>query len=1499
MTLALPHRYEPLRCLGQGGGGEVWAVRDRYSGATFALKALSEDASDPEMAALVREAVALSGLEGLDVPRVQRFGRLPESGRPFMVREMVEGVSLLELMDDGSQFDAVLAALARAAAQLTLVHRAGLFHGDVKPANIIVAPDGKATLVDLGLSAPWQEGGATPEGLTPKYAAPELFEGKPLTVRAEVFALGATLDEALEKAQPQLEQSPTVEELRSLAKRATADDPGQRHPSADEFAVALRRAAGIRTSAFEGDAAAHWPIVGIDGVAGRLLEAAKSLSPGDVLRIDGPVGSGRSVLMRRLAWSLGIEGRPLIWIDGAVAGELDAIAAELGANETLRGIALLVDDGDAFKGSGARLIRETRERGARMVVVGDGRFGETHTFAVPPLEEPAASALVRRAVPSLTQHLVARALELSERRPGILRRLVRRIAARPVASTADIDAAIGDTDHTPPAPVGDPLTCARELIDRGRYRDARGLLDGLRDESLQAQIERARLDLGLGDARGALQRLGSVEAEAVAAAADPERAEDAQRWRVNYGRAHVAVAEYARAIEILEDVVEDPSWIGAEALASQGLALMYLGRPEEARAALLRAVERARSNGARRPEAVALLSLGVVEQRDDHVDDAIRAYEQAIAAAEAVSEAGLLATVQLNLACVLKVRGDLARAVELFEGAVDMGRRSGRLSTVRNALLNLANTDLYLGRLARARESIEALDDESEQMVPFLRAQHLGLKAELAARMGEGERSLGLYAACADAYRQLGRGIDAAEARLEGVLVGSRVPRPDPAALRDQLKEAETDLADALAHRPLLLLARARMAWLAGDETRARHDLDAALEAARGAGQREWVWRALESRGDIADAAGQSVAARRDREEALAVLEEIGARLPRDLREVYWNDERRRALRDSVKTQLGHASTEHFSGLASRSAMPDTQLSPSSHSITEMGRTPLELRLARLLEINAELAGEIDLERLTARITDHAVELLNAERGFVLLLADDGSLSIHTSRSRRGDEPHAEFSRSIARSVLAKGEPVVSLSARDDARLAGFSSVHDMMLRSVACVPINSPRGGAVGALYLETRHRPGSTFERELPTLRAFADQVAIAIENARLLTENQQRTQALAQANADLREAQGRLKELLGDRTEKLKRARQKLRAVHDTLYGHFGYHGLVGTSQAMRRVYALIDRIKDTDVPVLITGESGTGKEVVARAIHTASVRSKRKFIGVNCGAIPDNLLESELFGHVRGAFTGADRERKGLLRESEGGTVLLDEIGEMPTKMQAGMLRVLQEQRVRPVGGTSEEPVDLRLIFATNRDLEAMVKAGSFREDLYYRIHVVGVAIPPLRERPEDIPQLVDHFLGRFAARYKRERKTVDRDALRRLMAYEWPGNVRQLEHVLLNAWVLSDQPELDAGDFSLPGGLPPPTNLPLPGDIDDLESELDSRAADVVIPATPAVPQSPPSKRKRRAVSEHRAGERDRILQALQSCNWNRVKAAEMVGIPRRTFYRRLREYGLQ
>jgi transcriptional regulator with GAF, ATPase, and Fis domain len=1493
-TLLLPSRYAPVAPLGKGGGGEVWAVRDRITQRTVALKALAEGADEREVQALVREAVALSGVEGLGVPRVLRFGLLA-NGRSYMVRELVEGKSLADLIVERAEPLVMLRAIAEASDQLTRLHRALLLHGDLKPANIIVGSDGSATIVDLGLAATWREGGAKPEGLTPRYAAPELFEGKPLTPRAEVYALGATVDEVLRAVGERLDPS-VLAALGEVVKRATAADPLARHPSADELASALRRAAHLDEPSGTARGLV-WPIVGLDPPASLLLTQIGALRAGGGIVITGPTSSGRSTLLRRIAWSLGVE-RPVAWIEAAsVANVADAIAIEMAALEAdPRGLAeavVLVDDADRLGEAELARLSQAREAGTKLVLVlGNAAAAEALTgptfevFAMERLAPEHARELVRRTIPSLPDAVVAHVVARAEGWPGRVRAIVERLARAPVVSPEDVDHLL-EEDSAPATTRGD----LQRLLDRGHFDDAAELIEKLGDDgSPEMAVARARLYTNRGDARRAIAELSRVKDRIPADAGS----ELAVGFRLAWTRAHLRAGDY---VESERSAAEAMALLGfgdegketedarkklripllrmlAEIVAVRGLAQSFAARHAEARATIQRAVRFARQVGEPRILSVALGSLAFALQRDDHLADAKAAYEEALTAAEEAGDAGTVATTRLNLAGIAKTQADLAAAIRHLEAAVDMGRRSGRVTALRQALLNLANLDLYLGRLARARVSLDTLAAERHELPPQQAAQLLALEAEYAQRSGDTALADRLCLQAAEAYQAMGRAVDEAEARLERVLYIASRPDADPSALGREIARALTLLGGSTAHRALLLLARARVAALSGDEDGAREACDEALEAARASGQKDWIFRALDTRATLEAENGQAVKARRDREAAVAVLEEIAERLPRDLREVFWNDPRRKDARAASLRDLVTAAT--------------------SQHVTNVGQD----RLARVLEINRAIAGELDLDRLLEKVTDHAIALLRAERGFVILksgyarvereVAPSGStsnhgsssshsrpadLSIHASRDQFGDDPHARFSQSIAEKVVSTGEPVVTTSARDDARMSGYVSVHQLMLQSVACVPIRARSGAVIGALYLETRLRPAASFTDELPTLTALADQVAIAIETARLVGENARRAAELERTNLELLAAREKLEELLGHRTAQLQATRRDLRSARAVIRGHFGYEGLVGTSEAMRRVYALIDRVKDTDVPVLITGESGTGKEVVARAIHNAGPRGKKPFVGINCGAIPEHLLESELFGHVRGAFTGADRDRKGLFREATEGTILLDEIGEMPQKMQAGLLRVLQEKVVRPVGGACEEPVDTRVIAATHRDLASMVEAGKFREDLYYRLHVIQVRVPPLRERIEDLPILIDHFLGIFAARYSRDRRSVSRAALKRLMAFSWPGNVRQLENVLLNAWVLSDRPELEIEDFELPTGRPPRAPAP-----------ADER------PAAPRVETS---------LDAHKASERERILAALTRCNWNRVKAAQLVGLPRRTFYRRLKEYGIQ
>lgn len=343
------------------------------------------------------------------------------------------------------------------------------------------------------------------------------------------------------------------------------------------------------------------------------------------------------------------------------------------------------------------------------------------------------------------------------------------------------------------------------------------------------------------------------------------------------------------------------------------------------------------------------------------------------------------------------------------------------------------------------------------------------------------------------------------------------------------------------------------------------------------------------------------------------------------------------------------------------------------------------------------------------------------------------------------------------------------------------------------------------------------------------------------------------------------------------------------------------LIGTSGALAKVREVIARVGPTEVTVLITGESGTGKELAARSLHAVSPRANKPFVAVNCAAIPSELLESELFGHVKGAFTGATRDKDGLFAAARGSTLFLDEIGDASPSVQSKLLRVLQERRYTRVGSTVEEEADVRIIAATNRDLRADVAAGRFREDLFYRLHVVPLVMPPLRERPEDIPLLAEVFLERAAARHGLPVPRLSRDALDALLAHSWPGNVRELANVMEAALLLAGANELRAEHLqgltlsfaprstARPGSSPPPSPPPTP-----ITPAVPSSAlldATVATLSNPALPL-PPLKEARDAF------ERAYLIEVLRRCNGNVSAAARMAGRNRTDFYELLRRHGV-
>jgi transcriptional regulator with GAF, ATPase, and Fis domain len=423
--------------------------------------------------------------------------------------------------------------------------------------------------------------------------------------------------------------------------------------------------------------------------------------------------------------------------------------------------------------------------------------------------------------------------------------------------------------------------------------------------------------------------------------------------------------------------------------------------------------------------------------------------------------------------------------------------------------------------------------------------------------------------------------------------------------------------------------------------------------------------------------------------------------------------------------------------------------------------------LRRLHAFSAKMMQKQSIEGLLEELMDAVIDLTGAAKGFLVLFEGDRP-DIKVARNvlkENLDNAVSELSDSIIARVVETEEPVIVSDALNDSAFGNAESVVNLRLNSVMCVPLRE-RGRLMGLIYVGNDRVKNLFDMRSLELLTVFASQASLLLQNAMLVDDLKLRNVSLS---------------------EELERKR-------------FGE--IIGTSAAMREVFRQVEKVAGAEVSVLVSGETGTGKELIAREIHGRSARARGPFVSVNCGAIPESLMESEFFGHMRGAFTGAVATTTGKFQAADHGTIFLDEIGEMPLGLQVKILRVLQEHTVMKVGGTKHEPLDIRVLAATNRTLEDEIKAGRFREDLYYRLNVVHVDLPPLRSRDEDIVLLARYLLARYAAEFKSKVKGFTPNAVVSMRKHGWPGNVRELENRIKKAVILCDGAMLSAQDLDL-------------------------------------------------------------------------------------------------
>ncbi|HNN52847.1 MAG TPA: sigma 54-interacting transcriptional regulator [Pseudomonadota bacterium] len=480
--------------------------------------------------------------------------------------------------------------------------------------------------------------------------------------------------------------------------------------------------------------------------------------------------------------------------------------------------------------------------------------------------------------------------------------------------------------------------------------------------------------------------------------------------------------------------------------------------------------------------------------------------------------------------------------------------------------------------------------------------------------------------------------------------------------------------------------------------------------------------------------------------------------------------------------------------------------------------------LRKLHRFSERLLNHYEPEELWAALVDAVVEITQADNGFLVLCEPGMPPRIKLGRAKGQltvSEPDAKLSDSIVAKVLRTEQPVIVSDACKDAEFQNAQSVMHLRLTSVMCVPLRE-RGQLLGALYVGTSDVRRLFRSADLESLTVIAAQAGLLLRNAHLLSELRRDNQRLGVELEQMRS-----------------------QAIASAGIG-------LGASQVMQDVMRTVAKVAQSDVSVLITGETGTGKELVAQEIHRRSPRAKGPFVALNCGAIPEQLLESELFGHVRGAFTGAVANKPGRIQAAQGGSIFLDEIGEMPMPLQVKLLRVLQERVIVRVGDTRPEPVDVRVLSATHRDLPTEIRTGRFREDLFYRLNVVQVQLPPLRERGDDVLLLARSFLRRFADELKLPQRTLSVASELAIRHFAWPGNVRQLENHIKKALVMADRGELEPEDLGL---VAPSQNEIIP-----LADAKDRFA-------------------------------RQYVLDALAQCGGNRTRAAQLLGVDPRTVFR--------
>lgn len=1256
------------QAVGAGASADVWRARHQRTGAEGAFKWGREGAWT------FRESQLLAWLDRRWGPALLDCGDW--KGRFFIVTEWIEGVPLPR---EGAADTRFVLQIAHAVGRsLEELHAAGVRHGDVKPANILVHPraskrdvpdERAATLIDLSLAS---RVGDPERGGSLRYLAPEIRHGHAVGPEADLFALGIVLAELVSSAV--LRADEPLSKIHTLAAKT---------PVARWAQALVAQAPGGRPSA-------GW----IADNAARLLELGV---------VDAEIAERRKATVRRvyidirtpelakgLTPSGAIGGEPHVWLSEAAKwiakggvkprgpmAEMDAfckrrwLVGVVGAHANAWPVP--PDDEGALA---ARMLD--------LAAVRDPRAFRAEDFARGGAELPSVAEPVASDSKAARADMVVLAAAVCRPRP-------------PESALARIEI-MAEAGEAPEALVE---LATRSLLRRGECGRAWALLSyaGQEADSLRAEVSRRRGEPEIARRFGA--KAPAVLGRLAWDAGDLDGATRHARQAVGAAQAELlGLIAYTRGEYELGIGTLDTALAGEDDVATRARLFGVLGMLEHARG-------RSRAS---------LEHFG-------------RAVELAIESGALVEEASYLT----GEAAAATDAGAVDRALAASTRAALLWERLGQHDKAARALLARASVLASIGALHAAREAAEDT---------MTRARASG---------------------------------DHEVASLARWVIAETTPWGDKEA-REQVLAARSELA----HATLSLRVRADACVLlcvpseVSAQTIAEHDEHASMLDAVA----QWEWWGARAAAAASHAAGIDVLHR------LVGLLDAAAPIPSRGIAIHHAVALASRLGEGELVRRFESMRQSLAETIHRHTPPEWKSSLANVAWARLGAAASAFdvsseQLAQFEILVASLAERGSLRALLAQVLDAMILWCGVERGLFLLRAPDGRLVVKVARNlAREDLVGAQLalSQSIAERAVMGGDCVVVTDA-----MAGAgdtqASVHALGLRSVLAVPLRV-QGQTLGVVYLDDRARRGAFGQKELAWIRLLAAQAAMAIADARAQV-------LLRRAARRARRAEEKTRSLLSQREVELDQARAEIRRA-EGVSTRYAYDAIVGRSDAMLATLHLVDKVTPTNVPVLFVGESGTGKELLARALHDNGPRQGRAFVTENCAALPEPLLESALFGHVKGAFTGATRTHAGLLHMAHGGTLFLDEIGEMSLGMQAKLLRVLAEGEVRPVGGERPSKVDVRVLGATHRDLAQMVARGTFREDLYYRLHVVMIRVPSLRERRDDIPLLVSHFLQKYGPGAK-----VTRRALDKLRQFDWPGNVRQLENEVRRALVLAE------------------------------------------------------------------------------------------------------------